>query len=164
MSYTPEQIAGELETAKFIEYPSNVKTLAAIIEQQRAELDAVRCGPKETFESDHGETYSTRQLVEFLREFAGGAATHRKSELLESARRLEAMHASYIAVCPHEIEVEQQRDRIAALEARLEEGMRATNFCFPEDLDAYGSAHDAFYEAQRLIRTTLKPRNEENPT
>lgn len=40
--YTPEEIDGELETAKYIVYPSNVTTLAAIVEQQRAEIEGTK--------------------------------------------------------------------------------------------------------------------------
>lgn len=47
-----------------------------------------------------------------------------------------------------------------ALSWRIEDGLRATQSCFPEDLDAYGSAYEAFYEAQRMCRQALKKRTD----
>ena len=167
MSYTPEQIAEEIKEAhkrKLFPQDENRKALIAIIEQQRGELFSEKLKNMNYInERDAAEEKWNDALAKIARmeELHSAENEQQREQIDDLSGKLDY---AFIAADRAEQELLAQRERITALEERIADGLRATNFCFPEDLDAYGSAHDAFYEGQRLVRGALKPRNEENPT
>jgi hypothetical protein len=75
---------------------------------------------------DDGDNFSAPTLIEFLREAARNAkdgkwGMWRAKEFDQAADRLRELYESYLAVCPHEAEVQEVREVLTAVEAVCDE-------------------------------------------